>query len=254
MNKNEWDAFQDFRSRFRLQCEHWSKEAENPPAWLSTLQKQAAEKDKTPTYPIENPIVYNKNLDSITKETVIKLILTGDNPGKNEQLSKNQQYLVGLSGKLADGFFKKNPTLNIDFRSNVLILNKSPIHTARTKQLSFLLRHGGQSFKSLFEETQKWMAKETASLQKNLFCPHWIVGYSELTHKGIFSVYASELSDQYISTAEQASTTQIPVYLFQHFSMNRFSIDLAQQSITGYSLKENLTHLGLKHRNDILHW
>lgn len=248
MTKNQWEAFTDFRDSFRLQCEQWLKKAETPSSWLASLQKQAALYDKTPDYPIETPVVYNLTLESITEEDDIRLILTGDNPGKNEQLTKNQQYLVGLSGKLADGFFKKNPELAIDFRTQVLILNKSPIHTAKTKQLSYLLRHGGDSFKSLFEETQKWMAIETVKLQKELSCPLWIVGYGELKEKGLFSVYASELSKQYEYKTEEL------VYLFQHFSMNRFSIDLAQQSITGYSLHETLIRLGLTHRKNILHW
>ena len=60
-------------------------------------------------------------MDRLTPDDEIKLIVIGDNPGKDEQLTKNQRYLVGQAGKIADGFFKRNPELGIDFRKNVVI-------------------------------------------------------------------------------------------------------------------------------------
>ena len=86
--------------------------------------------------------MYNRSIDDIKKEDDIKIILIGYNPGKDEQLERNRRYLVGQSGKIADGFFRKNPELGIDFRKNVLILNKTPLHTAKTKKLTLLIKEG----------------------------------------------------------------------------------------------------------------
>ena len=207
----------------------------------------------------------------------IRLILVGDNPGKNEQLAKNRRYLVGQAGKLGEGFFRKNPDLGIDFRKHVIILNKSPVHTAKTKQLARLLREGPAEFAALFDETQRWMARETAALQQALGCPLWLVGYGELREKGLFSVYAKELAaaaqhpatvahpgraTSTNATAQHPATVghpagklySPPVYLFQHFSMNRFSIDLRSRSDPGKSLAENLAIIGKEHRKEILGW
>ena len=72
------------------------------------LQKKAAQNTNNVFYSFETPIVYNRDLDKITQDDEIKLIVIGDNPGKDEQLQKNNRYLVGQAGKLADSFFKKN--------------------------------------------------------------------------------------------------------------------------------------------------
>ena len=106
MNQQQWKDFYQFREEFREVCQTWKDEFSEI---LKPLQKISANQDKVPDYPIENPIVYNTALDKITQEDEIKLIVIGDNPGKDEQLQKNNRYLVGQAGKLADSFFKKNP-------------------------------------------------------------------------------------------------------------------------------------------------
>ena len=164
MTQQEWDAFSQFRDNFKNQISQWNQFASQ----LIPLQKAAANKD-TPNYPIQNPIVYNTALDEITQEDSIKLIVIGDNPGKDEQLNKNLKYLVGQAGKIANGFFVRNPELQIDFRKNVIILNKTPIHSAKTNQLKKFGSFGGPEIDNLIEETQIWMAKETAKLHQKLF-------------------------------------------------------------------------------------
>lgn len=254
MTNEQWNAFTAFRSRFRDQCAIWAKQAElSPQGWLGTLQQAAADADENPAYPLENPIVYNHSLDGLTREDTIKLIIVGDNPGKDEQLQINRRYLVGQAGKLGDGFFRKNPELGVDFRKNVVILNKTPIHTAKTKQLDYIQNKGGARFTALFEETQRWMAKETADLQKALGCGLWLVGYGELRSTGLFSVYADELREQYMSESNGFKGIG-SVLLFQHFSMNRFSIDLMQRYLKNLSLEDNLKALGFAHRAEILGW
>lgn len=254
MTKNQWESFSGFRNRFRTQCALWAESAgDAPDGWLAALQKEAADADENPEYPLETPIVYNRSLDAVGENDDIKIILVGDNPGKDEQLEQNRRYLVGQAGKLGDGFFRKNPALGIDFRKNVIILNKTPIHTAKTKQLAFIRRKGGERFEKLFAESQVWMAKETADLQKQLGCGLWLVGYGELRKTGLFSVYAAELERQYCA-AENDFRGYDAVRVYQHFSMNRFSIDLEQGYMKNLSLEDNLRALGYAHRNEILGW
>jgi hypothetical protein len=249
MTKTQWLVFDSFRTRFQKQCETWQANS----AWLGPLEKEAADADGNPEYPLETSIVYNRALDSITESDEIKLIVVGDNPGKDEQLEKNRRYLVGQSGKLADGFFRKNPELGIDFRKNVIILNKTPIHTAKTKQLAYICKKDGKRFNNFLNETQEWMARETAQLQKALECDLWLVGYGELRAKGLFAVYADVLGKQYLD-AEDFYRTSNAVRLYQHFSMNRFSIDLDQNYFKNLSLADNLRAIGYAHRNEILGW
>jgi hypothetical protein len=249
MTNEQWSAFQAFRERFKKQCDIWSAAAQDAgqsgaETWLARLEKQAADADGNPEYQLENAIVYNRNLDAITERDVISLIVVGDNPGKDEQLDINRKYLVGQAGKLGEGFFRRNPELGIDFRTNVIILNKTPIHTAKTKQLSWLLKNGGERFATLFSETQNWMASETMKLRQLLNCPLWLVGYGELRAKGLFAEYAKALSGRQSDE----------IYLYQHFSMNRFSIDLAEQADKTRSLGENLRTIGTAHRREILGW
>ena len=111
MTDTQWNSFCNFRDSFRKKVEEWSAFSQT----LMPLQKAAAQ-DKTPPYPIETPIVYNRALDEITQDDDIKLIVIGDNPGKDEQLLKNNKYLVGQAGKIAAGFFARNPEFSVDFR------------------------------------------------------------------------------------------------------------------------------------------
>lgn len=271
MTSIQWEAFSRFRTNFRKHCSIWLEAAGGTDGWLTLLQKEAAVADGIPDYPVETPIVYNTVLDTFRQTDDIRLIVVGDNPGKNEQLTKNRRYLVGQAGKLGEGFFRKNPDLGIDFRKHVIILNKSPVHTAKTKQLARLLKEGPAEFAALFDETQRWMARETVALQQALGCPLWLVGYGELRPRGLFSVYADELAAAYqhpatvenpageLDTGATAGhpageLDSPPVYLFQHFSMNRFSIDLRSRSDPEKSLAENLARIGVEHRKEILGW
>ncbi|MBQ9630109.1 MAG: hypothetical protein IJR49_00775 [Treponema sp.] len=289
MTEAQFIAFEQFRSSFKKKVVQWNRLASK----LIPVQKKIAEKD-TPSYPVETPIVYNTDLDTVTRESDIRLIVVGDNPGKDEQLKKNRKYLVGLSGKIAVGFFRKNSTLGIDFRKNVIILNKTPVHTAKTKHLHALQKES-DAFATLVNESQIWMAEQTASLHvalvnnadikceqltQNIFNNNinfafpalWIVGYAELKQNGIFLPYRDALKQTYLKNLsakaekEQKSKIQskrenlIPMYdawqyvfVYQHFSMNRFSIDLQshQKNYDNISLTKNLYDLGQKHRIEI---
>lgn len=259
MNQSQWDYFCKFKDDFKNKIQEWNQLIPN----LPELQKEAAIKAKTPIYPFETPIVYNKDLDKLSIEDDIRLIVIGDNPGKDEQLLKNNRYLVGQAGKIADGFFKKHPELNVDFRKNVIILNKTPIHSAKTNQLKQIIKEGGENVKNLILDTQIWMATQTALLQINLeklatnplSKPElWLVGYSELKNKGLFIEYKNHLINTFFQQ-KQDSVFWDSVYVFQHFSMNRFTIDLndfiKNNNLQNQSLISNIHKLGKIHKNEI---
>jgi len=298
MTKDQWNAFTSFRDDFRAKCAEWARDAGALPdraatesavgdaaarGWLAELQKGAAEADHNPAYPLETPVVYNQALDSIAETDDIRLLVIGDNPGKDEQLLKNRRYLVGQAGKLGAGFFRANLELEVDFRKNAVILNKTPIHTAKTKQLAWIRRYGGKDFENLFAASQRWMAERTLRLARDLSCEIWLVGYGELREKGLFAEYAAALK----SAAQECATRTTVKYpgapagqavapvapggrepesardapaifpkilLFQHFSMNRFSIDLKERYNPTNSLRDNLDRIGLFHRREILGW
>lgn len=260
MNEPQWKIFCNFKDDFFAYIES----IKNSVPELKEIQKAAAEKSRTPSYSFENPVVYNTALGDVKKEDDIRLIVIGDNPGKNEQLNQNRRYLVGQAGKIADGWFKKNPELKIDFRKNVIILNKTPVHSAKTSQLKIMEQLGGKKIARLIEESQIWMAEHTASLHHGLFenaddeenFPElWLVGYAELKNNGIFQKYKNTLIDSYknFNDAELWNS----VLVFQHFSMNRFSIDLKDfqtenaKKTSAQPLFNTLHELGTLHRKEI---
>ena len=244
MTEKQFLAFDAFRNDFKNMISVWSGAVPN----LAELQKSAADAAKTPSYNIETPVVYNTALDFITQNDEIKIIVIGDNPGKNEQLLKYRKYLVGQAGKIGEGFFRKNPELGIDFRRNAIILNKTPVHSAKTAQLKYIKKAGGFAAEKLLEETQLWMAEKTAEIAAVLGAEIWLVGYNDLKAKGLFSVYRDKLKER---------CTRLGILdkllVFQHFSMNRFSIDLKafMDNNSFDSLQEAVHTLGIKHRNEI---
>ena len=252
MNQQQWKDFYQFREEFREICQKWTDEFSEI---LKPLQKISANQDKVPEYKIENSIVYNTALDEITEQDEIKLIVIGDNPGKNEQLEINRKYLVGQSGKIAEGFFKKNPILKTDFRKNVIILNKTPIHTAKTKELLYL-KSQNEKIAQLIKTSQIWFAKKTVELQVALDCKMWLVGYAEVKNKGIFEDYKKTLLEEYQKT-EKGKNAYQKFFVYQHFSMNRFLIDLKEfsenypQPLSEENLETRLDELGTVRKNQI---
>lgn len=256
MTNFQWECFNKFCTTFKDMVTQWNNQAKS----LIIVQEKAMDFFKNVDYELQTPIVYNTALDEITQNDEIKLIVIGDNPGKDEQLAKNQKYLVGQAGKLGNNFFKNHEELGIDFRKNVIILNKTPIHSAKTNQLKKFATFGGKEIEDLLKETQIWMAQETAKLHQMLlqgsenkdFPQLWLVGYSELKEKGIFTEYKNELKKQY-QKSEEAKNAWDNVFVYQHFSMNRFSIDLKEFSTENKNLdlKTQLKTLGKKHKDEI---
>lgn len=256
MTEVQWNAFLEYRESLRDFCKKNTLYSDE----LKRLQMEAREKEtgKQIDYSLDCPLVYNKAYDDFTKDDSIKLIVIGDNPGKSEQLFENQKYLVGQSGKIACNFFKNHPELNIDFRKNVIIANKTPIHTAKTNQLKFLMQHGSSGLVSFIIESQIFMADITSKLHQNLIkgCENineipelWLIGYSELKKKGIFEDYRRRLVENYRAKENDWDFVRV----FRHFSMNSFSNEFNAFSAENLSMSsfEKLKFLGLKHRKEI---
>ena len=206
---------------------------------------------KNSSYTVETPVVYNSALDDVTIDDEIKLILVADNPGRREQAAENRRYLIGPSGKIAQRFFLGNPALGVDFLKNVIILNKTPIHSARTVELRELCRMeaetGGSSIAAALEESQKTMAALLLEFQTALDVQAWITGYSEMKKGRIFEVYTDTLKNLY---ADERMYNRL--LFFRHFSMNQFTIDLKKQTLPGESTAKSLARIGAAYRRRIL--
>jgi hypothetical protein len=182
-------------------------------------------------------------------EDEIKLILVADNPGRREQAAQNRRYLIGPSGKIAQNFFMNNPFLGIDFRKNVIILNKTPIHSARTVELKELVRlYEDVSFKNALEESQRIMAGLLLEFHNALGAKIWITGYSEMKKGGVFEVYTENLKEMRAQTPDFNEN----VFLFRHFSMNQFTADLKKQALENEPLEKSLQRIGAAYRQRIL--
>lgn len=250
MTENQWKAFSLFRDEFREKCSQWQREYSS---LLLPFQKKAAEENNL-DYEIENSVVYNTALDEIKKDSDIRLIVVGDNPGKAEQLEKNKKYLVGQSGKIAENFFRRTTELKTDFRKNAIILNKTPVHSAKTVQLKSISKADSKA-KDLIVQSQIFMAEKTASLLCALFrdgkddVSLWLTGYSEVKKGKIFESYR----DAFLKSFENEADAWERVFVFRHFSMNCFTSELnhfcASSSIE--SVKANLEMLGKVHRREI---
>jgi len=245
VTKDVWNKFRKTREQFRLTAEDLSKSLPK----LKTIQQQFVNlRSDGGIYKIETPVVYNTALDDITINDEIKLILVADNPGRREQASENRRYLVGPSGKIADKFFNNNPILGINFKKNVMILNKTPIHSPRTAELRKLCNmETGTSILTALEKSQRAMASLLFTFHEALACPVWITGYSEMRKNGIFEVFTNTLKDLYLNNDLFKN-----VFVYRHFSMNQFTIDLKQQSLPGENIIKSLERIGTAYKQKIL--
>jgi hypothetical protein len=244
MTGKQWEAFIRVREDFKKLCENIAQEAPE----LQVLQQRLVDEREEASYTIETPVVYNSALDNIQKTDNIKLLLVADNPGRREQCAAARSYLVGPSGKIAEGFFKKEPALGIDFRKNVIILNKTPIHTPRTILLRTLAEIGGDKTAKLIEYSQKETVKLLLDYYRIFKTPIWIIGYSEMKKRGIFETYTRELG----SLVSQKLIAKEDLFFFRHFSMNQFTIDLNKQRKPGEPIDSALAGIGGAYRERVM--
>lgn len=248
MQTKSWELFIKARNHYRREINRLRWKLPDLPALLQQFVDS-----RSPSYTVETPVVYNSALDDIGPDSEIRLILVADNPGRREQMAENRRYLVGPSGKIAEKFFRDNPVLDTDFRKNVIILNKTPIHTPRTAELRELCRLGGAAFAGVLEESQRNMARLLLEFHQALAAgsgqtpPVWIIGYSEMKKGGVFEAYTETLKTAYENTGLRES-----VFLYRHFSMNQFTIDLKKQSAPGESLPRTLHRIGTAYRRRFL--
>jgi hypothetical protein len=163
MTPKAWTAFCAARDRYKKLVD----ETAAVPGLGAAVQRLVDGREG-PSYTVDTPAVYNLALEDITPDSEIKMILVADNPGRREQAAENRRYLVGPSGKIAEKFFRDNPVLGIDFRKNVLILNKTPIHTPRTAELKELCRIGGKALSDAALSSQRIMAALLAEFWRAL--------------------------------------------------------------------------------------
>ena len=260
MNRSAWNRFVKARERFRYETEELARLLPK----LKIIQQKLADgratnsratdnrATKNSLYVVQTPVVYNSALDDVTSDDEIKLILVADNPGRREQEAKNRRYLVGPSGKIAQKFFRENPALGIDFFKNVIILNKTPIHSPRTADLRELCRieeeTGSRALAPALEESQRTMAALLLDFHEALQTPVWIIGYSEMRRGGIFEVYTERLKSLYADKKEMYKQ----IYFYRHFSMNQFTIDLKKQSLPEENTAKSLKRIGEEYRQRIL--
>ncbi|GHV33492.1 hypothetical protein AGMMS4952_25400 [Spirochaetia bacterium] len=172
-----------------------------------------------------------------------------DNPGRREQA--NRRYLVGPSGKITERFFREEPSLGIDFRKNVLILNKTPVHTPRTVELRELCRLGGAELTEAIAQSQLTMVAILEEFYRALTpVPVWIIGYSEMKKRGIFEVYTDALKSDLRSAVPDTLFDQL--FFYRHFSMNQFTIDLHKQAKRGETTAQTLERIGKAYRERVL--
>jgi len=251
VNQAEWKKFVNARERFR----HITQEIEKTLPKLKSIQQKFADSrcdSKNAAYAVETPVVYNTALDGITINDEIKLILVADNPGRREQAVENRRYLVGPSGKIAQKFFRDNPSLGVDFLKNIIILNKTPIHSPRTVELNLLCRMeeetGGYSIAEALTSSQKNMAELLLDFHEALNVPVWITGYCEMKKGGIFETYTNRLKELYAEKPELYKQ----LFFYRHFSMNQFTIDLNKQAQEGETIIKTLKRIGIAYRKRIL--
>jgi hypothetical protein len=249
MTKEAWAAFRKTAARYRAMVNGITAAVPN----LAALIQSLVDKRGGPVYTVDTPAVYNLAVDDFTPESEIKMIMVADNPGRREQAAENRRYLVGPSGKIAEKFFRANPCLGIDFRKNVLILNKTPIHTPRTAELRELCAMGDSVLKNAVISSQAAMANLLAEFREALGeaaapLKVWIIGYSEMKKGGIFETYTETL--KILCAAHPRLKDGILFY--RHFSMNQFTIDLKRQTRPGESIEESLLRIGAAYRERVL--
>jgi len=243
METRRYKEFDKLRRDFRDRVQVWSDAVPDLRGFQERLRKARGYDD----YEVETPVVYNRAFDDLDKKSRPRWILIADNPGKNEQKQANLRYLVGQSGRLAEGFFRRE--LGSDFRRDVIIINKTPIHTPKTAELALLrgLDESG-AVSRLMEESQRWMARFARALHKALGIPVWISGRSELKPRGIFAPWFEEFSLLYRKAPSQARDE---VLVFNHFSMNQFSIELRRKRDPSVPLLEELRRIGTENRKAV---
>ncbi len=225
MTKEQFKKFCSFRDEFRKQIILWNEE-------YNKVLKEKIE--SLSGCEITNSFIYNEKLDDINENDNIKYIWIQDNPGYNEMLQN--RYAIGASGKAGQNFMK-NEGLTEDFDREVIVLNKSPIHTKVTAVLSKLKNRDIQ------DETQKYMAKAIFNVHNIFECDLWILGISNLN--GIFGTFSKDMEKLY-----KNSSLNKKMFLYYHFSQGQFkkAYNLEVNTLGTDDTDKILESIGIKNR------
>lgn len=225
MTKEQFEKFCSFRDEFRKQTALWNEE-------YNKVLKERIE--SLSGCEITNSFIYNEKLDEINENDNIKYIWIQDNPGYNEMLQN--RYAVGASGKAGQNFMK-NEGLAEDFDREVIVLNKSPIHTKVTAVLSKLKN------REIQDETQRYMAKAIFTVHNIFECDLWILGISNL--KGIFGTFSKDLEKLYKNSALNKK-----MFLYYHFSQGQFkkAYNMEASTLETDDPDKILESIGIKNR------
>lgn len=225
MTKEQFKKFCSFRDEFRKQTALWNEE-------YNKVLKERIE--SLSGCEITNSFIYNEKLDEINENDNIKYIWIQDNPGYNEMLQN--RYAVGASGKAGQNFMK-NEGLAEDFDREVIVLNKSPIHTKVTAVLSKLKN------REIQDETQRYMAKAIFTVHNIFECDLWILGISNL--KGIFGTFSKDMEKLYKNSALNKK-----MFLYYHFSQGQFkkAYNLEANTLGTDDPDKILESIGIKNR------
>lgn len=225
MTKEQFKKFCSFRDEFRKQTALWNEE-------YNKVLKEKIE--SLSGCEITNSFIYNEKLDEINENDNIKYIWIQDNPGYNEMLQN--RYAVGASGKAGQNFMK-NEGLAEDFDREVIVLNKSPIHTKVTAVLSKLKN------REIQDETQRYMAKAIFTVHNIFECDLWILGISNL--KGIFGTFSKDMEKLYKNSALNKK-----MFLYYHFSQGQFkkAYNLEVNTLGTDDTDKILESIGIKNR------
>ena len=225
MTKEQFKKFCSFRDEFRKQTALWNEE-------YNEVLKEKIE--SLSGCEITNSFIYNEKLDEINENDNIKYIWIQDNPGYNEMLQN--RYAVGASGKAGQNFMK-NEGLAEDFDREVIVLNKSPIHTKVTAVLSKLKN------REIQDETQRYMAKAIFTVHNIFECDLWILGISNL--KGIFGTFSKDMEKLYKNSALNKK-----MFLYYHFSQGQFkkAYNLEANTLGTDDPDKILESIGIKNR------
>ncbi len=248
MDQLAYSRFNAVRAEFKDRVRQWS---DSLPGLADAQRALALEAGDD--YAIETPVVYNRALDDIGPDDSVSWIVVADNPGKREQEAGMNRYLVGRSGMVAERFFMRE--LGVDFRWQVVIINKTPVHTPKTVHLGKLAAIYPQVI-PILEESQRFMASMVPVLQECFNANIWVMGLSEIRPRGIFGAWQSALLEACsLKSADSAKgPSKLPGHLFgfKHFSMGSFATDLKRRRLPGESTKDAVMRIGMENRSRIL--
>ena len=193
MTETQFKKFTELKEEFKKKIEEW--------------------KAKYPEH--KDDFVYNTALDRIAEKDKIKFIIVGDNPGKDEKAKG--EYFIGKAGQLCRKFFKE--TFGFSFNKTVIALNKTPISTAKTLDLTDETKFS----KEMVAETQRWMAAFTVNICEIFELSPYIIGSSLFAPGKLFETFAKSLEENLYRIDYHRKYFHPMV--FKHFSHGHFMRD-----------------------------